>query len=833
MPKKHRKSNKGKIIGGFLGAIVLIGIIGFTLVKFDFIDLDILDGIFNKGDDLSKEVYCKEVSEENVKYDDGILYANNQVSLIANEGVKKREIKKLAKQYGAEIVGYIEFTGDYQLEFSEEKSYDELNSIVSELESDPNVESASLYRVSKVNSTVSNEILKPRYPQNDDWGGSNWNESNPKGNNWGVEAVKAPSAWAFEKEMSEVKIGLIDTNVDSEHEDLKFKKVWHSESVKDSDHGTEVAGIMGAMFDGNKNNTKTGVTGMCPKPILYAASYKGVAEYVGNMNIKCNLSRLILSGVKVINCSFADEQFTIAASVNKQNENVINTLASSKKEFTEFLNKFKEYDFLIVKGAGNENLYYYRLVEQSDEHPYGIELYDPQKHSDISEFTKCENIDTQNDMICNITDKELEDKILVVGSCGKPSWGKYKLSKFSATGDRVDVIAPGEYIYTTEPNSSYTKKGDLKASRGTSLSTPYVSGLAGMIYGINNNLSASQVKEIIINTATTDVKNTDKNMINAGMAVELAKQYKGEGKDAYNQKGAFLCSVIDKYKYEEIDKSNKEEFRESLFEANIAEVSITLTNKETNNVIVLKSNSLGDASCLVDPGTYDILFEKDGYQSGKLENVEIKNGETVYKQVLMSKLSKVTGKVVNKNGNSLEGVTITFRNSNKDISIETNSDGSFSKDLKYGTYTLVISKKGYETKQINVEVNDSQKDLGQITLEKEELASIDNNYLGQWSYEDSGKYVDLQIDSLDKNNISFSISSVRKFNLTIAESMEDTLNATLDGNKINFTCKDGWDNSIKGTIEFKGENVYLQCDVLEYGSTARWSIGTDKIKMEK
>ena len=120
-----------------------------------------------------------------------------------------------------------------------------------------------------------------------------------------------------------------------------------------------------------------------------------------------------------------------------------------------------------------------------------------------------------------------------------------------------------------------------------------------------------------------------------------------------------------------------------------------------------------------------------------------------------------------------------------------------------------------------------------ITLEKEELASIDNNYLGQWSYEDSGKYVDLQINSLDKNNISFSISSVRKFNLTIAESMEDTLNATLDGNKINFTCKDGWDNSIKGTIEFKGENVYLQCDVLEYGSTARWSIGTDKIKMEK
>ena len=32
MSKKHRKSNKGKIIGGFLGAIVLIGVILFVLL---------------------------------------------------------------------------------------------------------------------------------------------------------------------------------------------------------------------------------------------------------------------------------------------------------------------------------------------------------------------------------------------------------------------------------------------------------------------------------------------------------------------------------------------------------------------------------------------------------------------------------------------------------------------------------------------------------------------------------------------------------------------------------------------------------------------------------
>ncbi len=619
-PKKRRKSNKGKIIGGFLGAIVLIGVIGFALVKFDFIDLDILDGIFNKGDDLSKEVYCKEVSEENVKYDDGILYANNQVSLIANEGVKKREIKKLAKQYGAEIVGYIEFTGDYQLEFSEEKSYDELNSIVSELQLEPNVESASLYRVDKVNT---DEF----YPSNDDYGGASWDQSNPEGNNWGVEAIQAPSAWNLRDEMSEVKIGLVDTNVDSDHEDLQFKKVWNSEYENVAfEHGTHVAGIMGAKFDGNKSNTQTGVTGVCPKPILYAASSLGYGEYVGYMSIKCSLSRLILSGVKVINCSLGYNELQIAATVDSQNQKVKDKLDYLNKDMTSFLNKFIDegYDFLIVASAGNNNGYYYKKVKESDEHEYGIEISSEKKWG----FKKCENIDAGNDILSNITDEDLKSRIILVGADVQYENG-YALSYFSSTGSRVDVLAPGENVYSTLPNNNYG------ALAGTSMASPYVSGLAGMIYGINNNLSASQVKEIIINTATTDVRNTDKKMINSRMAVNLAKEYKGEGKDAYNQKGAFLCSVIDKQEYKSKEKSTLEEASMAAEKSALEGVEVTLKNGD--NVYVLKTNELGEIDYLVEPGTYNIEFKKEGYQSGILENVEIGSKDIVYKKVFMDK----------------------------------------------------------------------------------------------------------------------------------------------------------------------------------------------------
>lgn len=48
---------------------------------------------------------------------------------------------------------------------------------------------------------------------------------NPKGNNWALEAIKAPKAWALKDEMDYTKIGILDNSVDENHEDLKFEKV--------------------------------------------------------------------------------------------------------------------------------------------------------------------------------------------------------------------------------------------------------------------------------------------------------------------------------------------------------------------------------------------------------------------------------------------------------------------------------------------------------------------------------------------------------------------------------------------------------------------------------
>jgi subtilisin family serine protease len=56
----------------------------------------------------------------------------------------------------------------------------------------------------------------------------------------------------------------------------------------------------------------------------------------------------------------------------------------------------------------------------------------------------------------------------------------------------VDVGAPGVNIYSTVTGNSYTYK------RGTSMAAPYVSGLAGLILSLNSTLSATEVKDLII-----------------------------------------------------------------------------------------------------------------------------------------------------------------------------------------------------------------------------------------------------------------------------------------------------------------------------------------------
>ena len=63
-------------------------------------------------------------------------------------------------------------------------------------------------------------------------------------------------------------------------------------------------------------------------------------------------------------------------------------------------------------------------------------------------------------------------RIIVVGSTGKNENSNYYLAIDSCEGERVDVVAPGENIYSTAFSNRYICKS------GTSMATPHVSGTA-------------------------------------------------------------------------------------------------------------------------------------------------------------------------------------------------------------------------------------------------------------------------------------------------------------------------------------------------------------------
>ncbi len=89
-------------------------------------------------------------------------------------------------------------------------------------------------------------------------------------------------------------------------------------------------------------------------------------------------------------------------------------------------------------------------------------------------------------------------------------------ASFSNYGiDKVHVFAPGVGIYSTIPSNSYG------LSTGTSMSAPFVSGLAALIHAEAPNLSGYQVKQIIMNTG--DARTWFSSYVESGKRINFDK----------------------------------------------------------------------------------------------------------------------------------------------------------------------------------------------------------------------------------------------------------------------------------------------------------------------
>lgn len=624
------------------------------------------------------EVYCSPIDSEHiVEYDNGIMYADNEILLVAEDGTSYATVENLAKEYNAEIVGWIEQTGDYQLKFSTTYTKDEIDNIASKIESKSYIESAYVNYISEVSTDSIN--------YGSEWSGENWSEEEHSGSNWNLEAIHCLSAWElFEKNTTEkdaIKVGLIDSGFDDNHEDLGFVETFYNNDYMqyynsintakeklEASHGTHVAGIMAA-----KSNNNEGICGVYSygDNNLYGVALRGtngVSSYkencVSSMYLKIALSELILRNVKVINISWGVEANLITLN-NQQKE-----LKEMSNMMSDFLNKLlnKNYDFVIVVSAGNEsNNYYAQLNIDNSQKPiydsngkyYQVVCkgtswyYNDKKIKGLSKknIKYIQQADaTYNSELCCIDDKELKDRIIVVGSICENSTSKkkeypnilydgtlnvgfgdpgYKISNFSNLGNRVDVLAPGggniHGVYSTFPNNKYY--GYNECYCGTSMAAPHVAGVAAMVWTVNNNLKGDEVKKIICNTSNElfsmgvigdEVIRSGYKLVNAHSAIleALGKEVTDTHEYTNTSKnGGILSWVVD------IDDNNKF----------IPEAKIIATNVSTGTIEAETTTDLeGHFELILPEGKYILTVEAPEYETYNSKEIEVKNESINY-----------------------------------------------------------------------------------------------------------------------------------------------------------------------------------------------------------
>ena len=293
-----------------------------------------------------------------------------------------------------------------------------------------------------------------------------WGLNNDGQNDGLVDAdIDAVEAWDIENSAENVIVAVIDSGVDYQHPELK-NNMWRnpgeipnnnidddnngfvddvhgwdfanndSDPMDDHSHGTHVAGTIGA--EGNNNQ---GIVGVTWRTQIMALKFLN-ADSNGYTSDAINaILYAVDQGARISNNSWGSFGRTYALEVFNQ-------------PLREAIALAQEADHLFVASAGNSG---YFTDDKYSAHPAGMTL----------------------------------PNILSVAATDR----KDQLADFSNFGPiETDLAAPGVEIFSTLPNNEYA------AYDGTSMASPHVSGVAALLLSLQPDLSALELKTLLMQT---------------------------------------------------------------------------------------------------------------------------------------------------------------------------------------------------------------------------------------------------------------------------------------------------------------------------------------------
>ena len=285
---------------------------------------------------------------------------------------------------------------------------------------------------------------------------------------WGLKSgkgINAVGAWNITTGSKDVRVGIIDTGI-AQHVDLAnnldigYDFVNYNTITSDDveSHGTHVAGIIGAVWNG------LGVTGVCKDVTL-------VSLQVYTEDNDGDDKREVISIDGIIRAiDWAQDRWGTEEQID-----IINYSISGFGENTTVRQEVSQYNGLFVWSAGNEN-------EDVDV-----------KIAKNGSFA-----------LSNLISVGALKSDYNIANPFRWENGTTSGSNYSSSGVNVDIYAPGATIASTMYNEKASEdiyKFCYGYNTGTSMAAPFVTGVAALMLSYNPTLTASELKSKILSSA--------------------------------------------------------------------------------------------------------------------------------------------------------------------------------------------------------------------------------------------------------------------------------------------------------------------------------------------